>query len=202
MPNADFFSRLGVFVGKDFLDAMLCTRLRSEIQTANSSSAEVVRAGVALVDKHSRKVRQYIMTPQTTSLIRAGLLALTPQLEQHCQMAITGCEVPQFLVYYPGDFFVAHQDGGVPSGEDPPFLRNRKIAVVLFINSASEEPTANTYCGGALALYGLIDDPRCQSYGFPLIGEAGFLVAFRADTLHEVTPVTHGVRYTVVSWFF
>jgi predicted 2-oxoglutarate/Fe(II)-dependent dioxygenase YbiX len=27
------------------------------------------------------------------------------------------------------------------------------------------------------------------------------LVGFRADWIHEVEPVTSGVRYTVVSWF-
>jgi predicted 2-oxoglutarate/Fe(II)-dependent dioxygenase YbiX len=34
-----------------------------------------------------------------------------------------------------------------------------------------------------------------------LCGEEGLLVAFRAETLHEVRPVTHGVRFSVVTWF-
>jgi SM-20-related protein len=29
----------------------------------------------------------------------------------------------------------------------------------------------------------------------------GTLVAFRADTTHEVVPVTYGERYTIVTWF-
>jgi predicted 2-oxoglutarate/Fe(II)-dependent dioxygenase YbiX len=29
----------------------------------------------------------------------------------------------------------------------------------------------------------------------------GSLVAFRAETTHEVTTVTHGVRYTIATWF-
>jgi SM-20-related protein len=29
----------------------------------------------------------------------------------------------------------------------------------------------------------------------------GTLVAYRAETTHEVTPVTHGERFTIVSWF-
>jgi SM-20-related protein len=33
------------------------------------------------------------------------------------------------------------------------------------------------------------------------VGEPGLLVAFRSDTVHEVLPVTHGERFTVVSWF-
>jgi predicted 2-oxoglutarate/Fe(II)-dependent dioxygenase YbiX len=29
----------------------------------------------------------------------------------------------------------------------------------------------------------------------------GSLVAFRSETTHEVIPVTHGERFTVVSWY-
>jgi SM-20-related protein len=46
-----------------------------------------------------------------------------------------------------------------------------------------------------------MDDERARSVGFPLIGEAGLLLAFRPNLVHEVTPVTHGERCTVVTWF-
>jgi len=36
-------------------------------------------------------------------------------------------------------------------------------------------------------------------YGLP--GETGLLVAFAAETLHEVSPVTSGERFTIISWF-
>ena len=29
----------------------------------------------------------------------------------------------------------------------------------------------------------------------------GTLVCFRAETTHEVLPVTHGERFTIVSWY-
>jgi SM-20-related protein len=48
----------------------------------------------------------------------------------------------------------------------------------------------------------LVRDPRWQSVGFGVEGEEGLLIAFRSDLLHEVTPVTHGERYTLVSWFY
>ena len=31
--------------------------------------------------------------------------------------------------------------------------------------------------------------------------QPGTLVTFRSETTHEVTPVTHGVRYTIATWF-
>jgi predicted 2-oxoglutarate/Fe(II)-dependent dioxygenase YbiX len=34
-----------------------------------------------------------------------------------------------------------------------------------------------------------------------MVGEPGMLIAFRAETTHEITPVTHGERYSIVSWY-
>ena len=34
-----------------------------------------------------------------------------------------------------------------------------------------------------------------------LTPEPGTLVCFRAETTHEVLPVTHGERFTIVSWY-
>lgn len=65
----------------------------------------------------------------------------------------------------------------------------------------SAEPRPQTFGGGALALYGLLNDARGQNYGFPLEPEQGQLIAFRSDLWHEVKPVTHGERFTIVSWF-
>ena len=35
----------------------------------------------------------------------------------------------------------------------------------------------------------------------PVLPAPGTLVAFRAETTHEVTPVTRGERYAIVSWY-
>jgi predicted 2-oxoglutarate/Fe(II)-dependent dioxygenase YbiX len=58
----------------------------------------------------------------------------------------------------------------------------------------------NNYTGGSLTFYGLFDG-KGKNIGFPLIGQAGLLVAFRSVILHGVTSVTSGERFTVVSWF-
>ena len=80
-------------------------------------------------------------------------------------------------------------------------LNSRKISIVVFLNDASSEPNAETFCGGSLTFYGPDDVPRAEASGFDLKGETGLLVAFAADTLHEVQPVTHGERFTIISWF-
>ena len=80
-------------------------------------------------------------------------------------------------------------------------LKRRRLSVVLFLNRQAKEATPGGFCGGSLVFYGLINDPRAKQIGFPLVAEPGLLIAFPSDLVHEVTPVTDGERYTVVSWF-
>jgi SM-20-related protein len=95
----------------------------------------------------------------------------------------------------PGDFFVAHQDGNTG------LLRldtdhSRRISVSIFLNTQTEAPETDAYCGGSLVFL----DWR-NSREFKLSGEAGTLAAFRSETTHEVIPVTYGERYSIVSWY-
>ena len=110
------------------------------------------------------------------------------------------CERPQFLRYRQGDFFVRHQDGNTEQLEFD-HLRIRRISIVVFLNDSSAEPEAETFCGGSLNFYQKNDDSPAESLAFSLLGEAGLLVAFAAETIHEVTPVTRGERFTIISWF-
>ena len=102
-------------------------------------------------------------------------------------------------MYRPGGFYRPHRDVWTHA-DAPENMKRRKISVVIFLNgeSASEED----YTGGKLAFFGLLQDPSFQECGLPLTGEAGLLIAFRSDLLHEVTPVMSGTRHTVVSWFY
>jgi predicted 2-oxoglutarate/Fe(II)-dependent dioxygenase YbiX len=76
------------------------------------------------------------------------------------------------------------------------------VSAVIFLNSAADAREPLSYGGGALTLYGLIDDLAWRGYGFPLVGEQGLLIAFRSYVLHEVTVVTGDERYSIVTWFF
>ena len=69
---------------------------------------------------------------------------------------------------------------------------------MIFLSRQSAEPAPGAYGGGSLLLHG----PHAGAgRSIHLDGAPGALVAFRAETTHEVTPVTHGERYTVVSWY-
>ena len=204
MPNADFFTRFGLFVVRDFFEPELCAELLSEARSAAGAPATVVRKGVTrtVVDEELRRTKQARVSEATSSLVEARLLALQAELETHFGMTLAYWQEQKFLVYREGDFFSPHRDSlgaHVPGVSES--AEERKVSVVVFLNGESEAPGPNVYGGGYLRIYGLMDDPRMEGYGIPLIGEPGVLVAFRSELIHEVTPVTHGERFTIVSWF-
>lgn len=204
MPTADFFRRLGLFVIKDFFDPESCARLRLEAGLASNSQAMVVSRRGERVDEGIRKTKQAHVSVPTVALVRERLLAVQPLLESHFTVTLVGCQGPEFLVYKAGDLFQAHSD----SSDDPDYpddleyVKKRQVSVVIFLNGEAEAPGPESYQGGALTFYGLIDDSRAQTCGFPLMGEVGLLIAFRSNVFHEVTAVIQGERCTIVSWFF
>ncbi len=200
MPTSNFFAALGLFVAKDFFDAEWCARIRSGMRAATGSQATVHKRGTDFVDEKKRSTKRVEVDAATMSFAEERLQGLKPVLETHFNLVLLGCERPQFLVYREGDFFRPHHDHG-PEPGDPQYLRDRRVSVVAFLNGQAEEPGPDAYCGGSLKLYGLINEPLWKACGFPLIGEPGLLVAFRSDVLHEVEAVTHGERYSIISFF-
>ena len=200
MPDASLFKPLGLLVRKNFFDAGLCANLRSEMLLARRQAAPVSENGVRYVDPATRKSAMAQVSDATTSLVKSRLLDLTPELEQHFEVSLTECRLPQFLVYGPGDFFAAHRDTGVdPAKVSKP--NQRQVSVVIFLNSENLEPREGSYGGGRLRFFGLLKDPRARMAGLPLEGEEGLLIAFRSSITHEVLPISHGERYTIVTWY-
>ena|SRR2546425_482922 len=199
MLTAEFFTRFGLFVRKNFLEQELCTRCCREINEAAQAKATIaVPNATDIIDENIRKVKRAAVPATTVSLVKARLLALIPTLERHFNVTLTGCERPNFLTYQEGDFYQVHID----SDDEHPDLKERKVSVVIYLNGQTQQPADDTYCGGSLTFYGLIDDPRWLAYGFPLNSEPGLLIAFRSETMHQVLPVTYGKRYSIVSWLF
>jgi predicted 2-oxoglutarate/Fe(II)-dependent dioxygenase YbiX len=95
---------------------------------------------------------------------------------------------------------VRHQDGNTDQLEFD-HLKIRRISIVVFLNDSSAQPKADTFCGGSLNFYDNDDVPGSTPSVLSLKGKTGLLVAFAADTIHEVIPVTWGERFTIISWF-
>ncbi len=175
----------------NFLDAELRRHILDEIAALGGSQAEVYGSGTSgRADPRVRSARKLDVTQELRKKLVRRLEESRETIARHFQVAIASCEEPQFLRYVTGDFFVAHQDGNTGLIHDDSM--HRRISTVIFLS----EP--ETYAGGDLALHGKYPDFDQRQI---IPAAAGTLVAFRSETTHEVTPITHGERYTIVSWY-
>jgi SM-20-related protein len=204
MPNANFFARLGLFAIPGFLEPELCLRLRNEMASSELTQATVRdkdRRDLYGVDESTRRTRNANVGTSTASLVEGRLLAIKDRLAEHFTVQLTGIQNLQFLIYRQGDFFRRHVDRTPDHKDDAGFMQERRVSGVIFVNGQASEHEADGFDGGALTFYGLLDDDRGVGLGLPLSAEPGLLIAFPPSVVHEVTPVTSGERYTVVTWF-
>jgi len=186
MPESNGPVHFNLFLLPNFLDADSCASLTSELILAPTTQAPVYIEGAeGTIHETIRKTTSLHPSDATFWQVHEKLLKQKSALEAHFATSLTDCERPQFLRYEKGDFFVRHQDGNTQQ-LDFDHLRVRRISIVVFLN--------DSFSGGTLNFYD-------STTTFPLKGETGLLVAFTADTFHEVVPVTSGERFTIISWF-
>jgi len=201
MLRPDFFSGLGVFVEPQFADQALCDRIVAEMRSGSRDPATVRSSdGRYEVRSTVRSATLTEVSEATTRMVEQKLRDLQPAIAKHYDLALHDLQTLQFLTYQTGDFYTPHTDHA-RDDRAAAFSKARQVSIVVFLNSSEDERKDGSYGGGFLTLYGLIGDPRTKGRGFPLAGTAGALVAFRSETVHEVTPVTWGERRTIVTWF-
>lgn len=120
------------------------------------------------------------------------LQAFAPQLAAHFRQQPSRHERPQFLRYGAGDYFRMHRDL-----IDAPVYRDRRISVIVFLNDHECSPS---WRDGRLSLF--VRNPQApdQLMGVPIPPAQGLLVAFDSRLPHEISEITAGERYTVVTW--
>jgi predicted 2-oxoglutarate/Fe(II)-dependent dioxygenase YbiX len=176
------------------LDAATAARLRDEMSAAAGTSAGVLGAKPGeRAESSARRATRVEVSGAGRAAVTRLLEELRPRVEARFRRPLDGFEEPQFLRYGPGDYFVAHQDGNTPLVHDE--SRFRKVSVVIFLSEQSGEPAPGTFGGGSLVLHGGPGGP------LELAPAPGTLVAYPSETTHEVLPITHGERLTVVSWY-
>ena len=194
-------AHFNLFLRRNFLDADECAKLKTELNLSPTTQAPVYIQGTeGVIHENIRKTTSLHPSDETISRQQERLFQQKSLVEDHFGMSLTDCERPQFLRYEKGDFFVRHQDGNTKQ-LDFDHLRVRRISIVVFLNDASLEPQANCFCGGTLTFYDQNSAGTNALQSFGLLAETGLLVAFRADTFHEVLPVTSGERFTLITWF-
>jgi SM-20-related protein len=201
MAVSNLIPGLGIYTDEEFFDQPTCERLKAEMRAGVQARAEIYDRGWdRKLDEGKRSTLRVEVSTQTRAFVEERLMARLPTLNRHFKLEATVCQEPTFLIYKPGDFFQPHQDLS-PDDRAPGHVRRRSISAVVFLSDEAAGDEPGEYAGGSLAFYGLLPDPRCASLGIPVRGKTGMLVAFRSGVFHQVTPVTRGERFTVVSWF-
>lgn len=207
MPAADFFTKHGLFAVKGFFDRDFCVDVIDEIRDLIARG--YFKQGNVLGDPNQdlyvneevkRRSESISLSPETISKVREKLIGVKPQVAEHLGVGLTDCQNIKFAVYTEGDYFRQHVDR-VSDERAPHEIRDRKVSVVVFLNAGSEQPAEGAFGGGKLTFYGLLDNSPFATFGFPLEPETGLFIAFPPTLPHEVTPVTHGVRYVLVTWY-
>ena len=182
----------------DFLDPATCRAVQAAMNRGMAAAAEVLSEGVAL-DECARRATSIDVDAGTLRAVEERLDATRDALSAVCGMSLGRREGTGFLRYAEGDFYGPHRD----QGHDPewPAAAQRRLAVIVFLNSAQDDIQAGEFVGGELVIY-----PDSSQTGscvpVRVAPRAGLLVAFDAARIHEVRPVTKGVRDVIVDWFY
>ena len=175
------------------MDDATCRRVRAAMDVGVREPTEVIEDDMALVDD-VRRASHIEVPPVIFELIDAHLDAQRHAIAAFFGWQLDGREGVSLLRYESGGFYKPHVDrADLPAW--PPAAR-RAVTVVLFLESSRDADPAGGFSGGLVRLF-----PDGEDQPIEIIPKRGMLVAFPADTPHEVTRVIDGHRDTIVDWF-
>lgn len=194
MSSASLLRKLGVYVKEDFLVASECAALCGEMSEAIKTEAATYSQSrkIEKIDHRVRKTQYCPISDQSNFAINRRIKEQKSVLEDFFKTQLDDSfEPPKYLYYAKGDFFSPHTDDQL----------NRKVNITINLNDKDSEAPALSYEGGALQLYGLIQNGAFSNRGIAAPSSAGCLIAYPVDIVHEVTPITAGSRFSIVSRF-
>jgi SM-20-related protein len=199
--DAAWFDHAGFYVHRGFLDSASCELLLREMDDAPNVTAMVAKRNIAAVlDEHTRRSCCTIVGDEMQDMVAKRLVDIAPDVSEYFGVPVSIAEAPNFLVYRQGDFFAAHRDA---SDQDcmPEYIRRRRLGVILFLNRQTARPEVGAFCGGTLGFYRLHTRDGQEVVQTGIRAEAGTLIAFPSHVVHEVRPVLHGRRYSIVTFY-
>jgi predicted 2-oxoglutarate/Fe(II)-dependent dioxygenase YbiX len=183
---------------RDFLDAATCREVRTAMDRGLVEAAEILESGIVL-DEEARRASSIDVDACTLAAVEQRLDAVRDELSARCGIPLHGREGAGFIRYSDGGFYGPHRDRG--DDDEWPAAAERRIAVVIFLNSARDGLLRGDFAGGELVIYPAAPGDR-DATPFRVLPVAGMLAAFDAGRLHEVRPVVHGIRDVIVDWFY
>ena len=175
-----------------FLSPDECLSVRHAMDGGTVEAAEILAGGA---QRRPRVRNASLIEPaaRVISHVEARLEFCRELVGASLQVGLGAREGPGFIRYPDGGYYRPHIDCGV----DPqwPDASRRAASLVIFLNSSRAQSEEGEFDGGLLRL--------CETDGeIDVAPEAGLLVAFPSDVLHEVTPVCGGTRDAIVDWFY
>lgn len=183
---------INVFRKSGFLSPETCAAVRHAMDTGQAEEAEVLGTGIEW-DVAVRRASLIEPAQDLIDQVETSFDAERDRIGTFFGTTLRGREGAGFIRYPSGGFYRPHRDRGDHAGWE--MAAHRVIAVVTFLNSSRDGGGEGEFDGGVLRL--LLADGSID-----VVPEAGLLVAFPADVLHEVTEVRGGTRDTVVDWFY
>jgi predicted 2-oxoglutarate/Fe(II)-dependent dioxygenase YbiX len=181
-----------IFVADGVLDEATCRRVREAMDVGAPEPAEILGREIEVAE-HERRAVHIDVDEQVLGLIETCLDGRREAISAFFGQTLRSREGPGLLRYTTGSFYGPHVDRAEVVSW--PQAAERAVAVVLFLESSRDVDTGGGFSGGVLRVY------EDGSTPIDIVPTRGTLVAFPADTLHEVTVVQEGTRDTVVDWF-
>jgi len=194
MPTSKILNSLGIYAVEEFFKQSECKQLCSEMNASAKSQARTYTQSENLekVDHQVRKTQYCKIADTSHTSIMTKIKGIRSDLEHFFGAELADkFEPPKYLRYGEGDFFAPHTDGQL----------NRKINISININSTDPAQSDLVYAGGQLQFYGLIKQKGFADRAISAPCDAGTLLAYPVDVIHEVTPVLKGARFSIVSRF-
>jgi predicted 2-oxoglutarate/Fe(II)-dependent dioxygenase YbiX len=187
-----------IYIAPGFLDPETCGCLRAAMDRGVAEPAEVLDHGASL-DLEARRATAIEIDLAVAAVVDARLDAARPAIADYYKVVLRRREGSAFLRYGPGGFYGRHRDFAVDAGWQG--AAERRVSLVTFLNTADSVSSAGEFSGGELVIHlpeAAGQDPQTCC----IAPRQGCLVAFPSDLLHEVQPVTAGVRDVVVDWYY
>jgi SM-20-related protein len=174
------------------MDAETCRRVQAAMDAGVREPTEVIEGEMALVED-VRRASHVEVPDEIFALVETHLDAQRDAIGTFFDQPAGAREGVSLLRYEPGGFYRPHVDRAELAAW-PPAAR-RAFTVILFLESSRDADPSGRFSGGVLRLF---PDGAAP---IDVVPRRGMLVAFPADTVHEVLPVVDGVRDAVVDWF-
>lgn len=194
----NILEQAGLYLVRDFICRTTCQTIVSNMETANLEEGKVLvniddrkknKKIAPTIDKSLRSVHSSLVEEEWVDLVRNQFLENIDFVSDHYGLELRYFSGPNFLVYRKGDFYVPHSDNG---GVD-------ERAVTVVVQLSDQVGDSATYKGGMLSLYAKTSANDILE--LPVIVNPGVLVTFPSETIHSVSLVTQGTRYSVIGWY-